>query len=117
MNKLESTIYNLVRKNPALKQFVRNMYQDIFDLLPRKKEYFASPYQYREGFFFGFHDVTPFSFDETKLLANQNRLDLRMPLPTEGLDVGYFDLEQGPIKDFHRVDTSYAWNYHKGCRL
>lgn len=74
MNKLESTIYNLVRKNPALKQFVRNMYQGIFDLLPRKKEYFASPYQYREGFFFGFHDVTPFSFDETKLLANQNRL-------------------------------------------
>lgn len=40
-----------------------------------------------------------------------------MPLPTEGLDVGYFDLEQGSIKDFHRVDTSYAWNYHKGCRL
>ena len=117
MNKLESTIYNLVRKNPALKQFVRNMYQDIFDLLPRKKEYFASPYQYREGFFFGFHDVTPFSFDETKLLANQNRLDLRMPLPSDGLDVGYFDLEQGSIKDFHRVDTSYAWNYHKGCRL
>lgn len=85
MNKLESTIYNLVRKNPALKQFVRNMYQGIFDLLPRKKEYFASPYQYREGFFFGFHDVTPFSFDETKLLANQNRLDLRMPLPSDGL--------------------------------
>lgn len=26
-------------------------------------------------------------------------------------------MEQGPIKDFHRVDTSYAWNYHKGCRL
>ena len=117
MNKLEFTIYNLVRKNPALKQFVRNMYQGIFDLLPRKKEYFASPYQYWEGFFFGFHDVTPFSFDETKLLANQNRLDLRMPLPTEGLDVGYFDLEQGLIKDFHRVDASYAWNYHKGCRL
>ena len=67
MNKLESTIYNLVRKNPALKQFVRNMYQGIFDLLPRKKEYFASPYQYWKGFFFGFHDVTPFSFDETKL--------------------------------------------------
>ena len=40
-----------------------------------------------------------------------------MPLPSDGLDVGYFDLEQGPIKDFHRVDTSYAWNYHKGCRL
>ena len=104
MNNLESTIYNLVRKNPALKQFVR-------------KEYFAYPYQYREGFFFGFHDVTPFSYDETKLLANQNKIDLRMPLSTDGLNVGYFDLELGSIKDFHRVDTSYAWNYHKGCRL
>ena len=37
MNKLESTIYNLVRKNPALKQFVRNMYQGIFDLLPGRR--------------------------------------------------------------------------------
>ena len=35
----------------------------------------------------------------------------------QGLDVGYFDLEQGTIKDFHKVDTSYAWNYHKGCRF
>lgn len=117
MNKLESTIYNLIRKNPALKQFVRNMYQGIFDLLPKKKEYFASTYQYKRGFFFGFHDVTPFSYDETKLLANQNKLDLRMPLLSDGLNVGYFDLEQGSIKDFHQVDTSYAWNYHKGCRL
>ena len=33
-------------------------------------------------------------------MANQNRLDLRMPLPSDGLDVGYFDLEQGTIKDF-----------------
>ena len=37
MNKLESTIYGLVRKNPTLKQFVRNMYQGVFDLLPKRK--------------------------------------------------------------------------------
>ena len=59
MNKLESTIYSLVRKNPALKQLVRNMYQGVFDLLPKKKDYFVSAYQYREGFFFGFHDDPP----------------------------------------------------------
>ena len=34
MNKLESTIYNLVRKNPALKQFVRNMYQGRRSISP-----------------------------------------------------------------------------------
>ena len=117
MNKLESIVYNLVRKNPALKQAVRNIYQGVFDMLPRPKEYFTSPYQYREGFFFGFHDVSPFSEDETKLLANRNAFDLRMPRPEEGLEVGYFDFHQGMIGDFHPLGTSYAWNYHKGCRL
>ena len=117
MNRLESIVYNWVRKNPALKQAVRNIYQGVFDLLPRPQEYFAFPYQYREGFFFGFHDVSPFSPDETKLLANQNAFDLRMPRPEEGLEVGYFDFHQGMIGDFHPLGMSYAWNYHKSCRL
>lgn len=117
MNQLETFVYNVVRKNPALKQLVRNTYQGLFDLLPRKKDYFASSFDFREGYFYGFHDVSPFSEDDTKLLANRNSFDLRMPLPSDGLDVGYFDLDMGKFKDFHRIDTSYAWNYHKGCRL
>ena len=117
MNRLESIVYNWVRKNPALKQAVRNIYQGVFDLLPRPQEYFAFPYQYREGFFFGFHDVSPFSPDETKLLANRNTFDLRMPRPEEGLEVGYFDFHQGLLGDFHPLGMSYAWNFHKSCRL
>lgn len=117
MNKLETKVYNLVRLNPALKQFVRNVYQSVFDILPRKKDYFSSIYQYRENFFFGFHDITPFSYNETKLLANQNTFDLRMPMSSDCLNIGYFDFFDGVIGDYHCLDSSYAWNYHKGCRL
>lgn len=117
MNKLESFVYNLVRKNPAIKQSIRNIYQGIYDLLPKKKEFFQNSYQFKEGYFFGFHDINPFAFDETKLLANQNLFDLRMPKPSEGLNVGYFDIVDEKLGDFHQFGTSYAWNYHKGCRL
>ena len=117
MNSLESFVYNLVRKNPTLKQAVRNAYQGVFDFLPRKKEYFTGEYDFREGYFFGFHDVSPFSPDETKLLACHNSFDLRMPEPGEGLEVGYFDFRDGMIGEWHPVGISYAWNYHKGCRL
>lgn len=117
MNSLESFVYNLVRKNPALKQAVRNAYQGVFDLLPRKKEYFAGKWDFREGYFFGFHDVSPFSLDETKLLACHNSFDLRMPKFGEGLEVGYFDFGDGVIGEWHPIGISYAWNYHKGCRL
>lgn len=117
MNKIESTVYNMVRRNPALKQAMRNIYQTFFDMLPHPKEFFASDYQYKDGFFFGFHDVSPFSFDETKLLAHQVPFDLRMPLPNEGIKVGYFDFDGRQVGDFHKVGTSCAWNYHKGCRL
>lgn len=117
MNKIETLVYNAVRKNPALKQTVRNLYQRLFDLLPKKKEYFSGVLSYRENYFFGFHDVSPLSEDETKLLAMHNDFDLRMPNPNDALEIGYFDFENGVIGDWHKLDDSFAWNYHKGCRL
>lgn len=117
MNKLESIIYNVVRKNPALKQLLRNLYQSVFDLLPRQKEYFAGDFQMQEHYFFGFHDITPFSVDETKVLANHTLFDLSMPKPEQFLEVGYFDFYEGKMGTFHLIDKSFAWNYHKGCRL
>ncbi len=117
MNKIELYVYNFVRRNPKLKQFVRNLYQNLFDFLPRKKEFFFNKYQYKEDYFFGFHDVNPFSSDDTKLLACHNLFDLRMPYTGEGIEVGYFDFKDGVIGDFHQIGISYAWNFHKGCRL
>ena len=118
MNKLESIVHKLVRSNPTLKNAVRNLYQSFYDLLPRKKEYFKYGYNFKEGYYFGFHDLQQVSSDGTKLLAHRLSFDLRMPAPGETEQVGYFDITpDGHIGDFHRVGETSAWNYHKGCRL
>jgi hypothetical protein len=117
MNKFENIVYNAVKTTPWLKYLLRNIYQNIFDLLPKKAEYFSAPYDYKEGYFFGFHDVDPFSADCTKLLANHNDFDFRMPKKEEGLSVGFFDIHGTHLGEYHVIDLSYAWNYHKGCRM
>lgn len=40
MNKIEELVYHAVKKNPALKQFIRNIYQSAFDCLPKQKNQF-----------------------------------------------------------------------------
>ena len=57
MNKIESAVYGLVRKNPAVKQFVRNCYQSVLDLLPKGIEYFRDLTYIKEGFLFVFNYV------------------------------------------------------------
>lgn len=83
MNKIEELVYHAVKKNPALKQFIRNIYQSAFDCLPKQKNQFKNKLVFREGYFFGFHDISPFSIDDTKLLAQRADFDLRMPNPGE----------------------------------
>lgn len=118
MNRIESVIYGIVRRNPVIKTAVRNIYQSFFDLLPRKKEFFRYGYDYREGYYFGFHDLQELSADGSKLLIHKLPFDLRMPLAGETEQIGYLDFyEDGHLGDFHELDTTSAWNYHKGCRL
>ena len=117
MNKIEEIVYHALYSHPKLKLAVRNLYQGVFDLMPRKADFFDGEHQVKEGYFFGFHDVTPFSSDETKVLACKLSFDLRMPKAGEEIEVGYFDFSDGKLVDFHKVGETYAWNYHKGCRL
>ena len=115
MNRFERLIYNLVRSNPRLKNTIRNAYQAAWDLLPSKKVETRYEIVAREGFFFGFHDHTPFSHDDSKLLANRFTIPLRMPELGETLEVGYFD---GPNhNEYHAVAETCAWLWHMGCKL
>lgn len=93
------------------------MYQTVFDLLPRKRDFFKGKVDVKEGFFFGFHDISAFSDDESKILANKPDIFLRMPKPNESLGIGYFNFEESNIGDFVPCAVSTAWNHHKGCRL
>lgn len=117
MNKVEKIVYDRLKSNPWLKYLIRNIYQGFFDLLPRKKEFSINSIVFKEGYFYGFHDKSPFSIDESKILANHFKIPLRMPSNDDKLEIGYFDFKNGQINDYHTMGESNAWNYHKGCRL
>lgn len=117
MNKIENLIYNAVKSQPWLKLLIRNIYQSIFDCLPRKKEWHKYDWDYKENYFFGFHDISPLSADETKALAHHTVIPLRMPAKGESVELGYFTVQEGKLGTYHQIGESFAWNYHKGCRL
>ena len=63
--------------------------------------------------FFGYYDKTPFSADNSRILA------LVAPrqhgaLQNEALSLGYFDREHGT---FYPVSHTSTWNWQQGCRL
>lgn len=114
MNKIEKKVYDIVKKNPQLKNKIRNIYQTIFDILPDKKNYSENEIIERKGYFFGFHDICPFSYDEKYILSNKLEIPLRMPTTEDLLTVGYWDSD---LKKYTSVCKTKVWNYHKGCRL
>lgn len=117
MNKIERTVYDFVKSNPVLKQKVRNTYQGVFDLMPRKREFSANPILLKEGFFFGFHDISPFSMDNSKILAHKLKFDFRMPTKRDAIEVGYLEYRKNALGNFNALGETRSWNYHKGSRL
>ena len=115
MNKIESYVYKKVKNNYLLKNSLRNIYQGFFDLLPNYDSKFSSSLLVREGYYFGFHDLDPFSRDSQKVLCNRLLISLRMPTPQDALEIGYLDGKD--FSDWHCLAKTHAWNYHKGCRL
>lgn len=120
MNRIEKWIYDRVKNTPAVKFVLRNAYQMAFDILPTPSNESMAPIEARPGYFYGFHDRSPFAADERKVLAHRLSIPLRMPAPGEGVGIGYFDFDPsgvGKLGTFHQLGESLAWNYHKGCRL
>lgn len=115
MNRLEAFVYQRVKNNYLLKDAVRNIYQGFYDLLPNYPSKFLNEPVVLEDYFFGFHDVKPFSRDNSRLLACRLQIPLRMPTKDDALEVGC--LSGKHYSEWHLMGTTRAWNYHKGCRL
>ncbi len=115
MNPIEAVVYNIVKRNPNLKLKIRNAYQRACAFVPTRKV--ESPYEItvREGYWFGFHDKCPWSSDGSMLLANKLDVPLRMPLPHDYVEVGFFSGENQT--EFHPVAKTRSWNYQQGCML
>lgn len=107
----------MVKENPKLKQELRNIYQLVFDIQPKKNNIFNYKYDFAENYFFGFHDIDPFSLEGTKLLANHTLLETSMPVETDELIIGFFEIEKNRLQSFIPIGSTFSWNFHKGCRL
>ena len=115
MNVIESFVYNRVKNNYLLKNLLRNAYQGFYDLLPNYESRFFRPILVRENSFYGFHDNCPFSLDGTKTLAYRLTIPLRMPEQGDKLEIGCWTGKD--FSQWGKIGESFAWNYHKGCRL
>lgn len=72
--------------------------------------------------FFGYYDITPFSKDDTKVLAISTESS-KSPIFNSNLKatlkkaayIGYFDLRNPG--QFHQIGESKTWCWQQGCRL
>lgn len=116
MNRFEALVYDLLKKNPRLKNKVRDAYQLSMSLVPVKKIECDYRIVNRAGYFFGFHDKSPFSVDDKMLLAHHySGADNRMPEPGDRLEIGYFSGDD--YLQFNPLAETYAWNWTQGAML
>lgn len=115
MNPFERFVYDLVKQNPRIKMGLRDLYQNIFDLVPGKSDWSKNRVTARNGFFYGFHDHTPFSSDNKNLLAHQFEIPLRMPKSDDLLSIGIFRGKNW--ENFSELTETKAWNWHQGAKL
>ena len=110
MIKIERIIYDLVKKNPRLKNFVRNIYQYTFSFFNKNRVITNYKINSREGFFFGFHDKIPFSFDERYLLTHKI-----IPNSKDEIEIGVF--KGNKLLEYHPISITNTWNWQQGAML
>jgi hypothetical protein len=115
MNKLERLVYDFVKHNPALKMRIVKAYQRACAIVPQRKLVAERPVTVREGYFYGFHDKSPFSPDNSRLLGHRVLVDNRSVRAGEAADVGFF--EGDGWRDFRRVGSTTAWDWQLGSML
>lgn len=115
MNKLELIIYNFVKDNPVLKQRIVDLYQATLGLVPQKRLVSKLPITERPGYFFGFHDKTPFSADGTAMLAHRNLIGNRSVRAGDVTEVGVFTGSNWT--EFRSLGRTMGWNWQLGSML
>jgi len=111
----ERTIYNLIKKNPRLKNKVRDAYQLALSLYPVRESVINQTMEVRKGYFFGFHDKIPWSSGNRYLLANKFSIPNRKITPDDKLTVGIFSGEG--YRDFKPLGETKSFNWQQGCML
>lgn len=115
MNRFEKIIYDRIKNNTKIKNLVRDIYQKILSKIPKKPVKTNYNIIEREGYFFGFHDKVPWSFNNDKLLAHKFEISNRAIKPDDEVEIGYFFGNE--FKKFKKIDTTLSWNWQQGSML
>ena len=115
LDRIERVVYNLVNNNPRVKRKIRDIYQSVLDIFPVPDVECDLPVTVRKGYYFGFHDKSPFSHGDGFLACQKGLIPLRMPRAVDELDIGVFEGE-GWVS-YRPLTRTYAWNWHQGSML
>jgi hypothetical protein len=114
MNRIEKFVHSAIGDYPFIRIPLVYIYQRLLSILPIKN-YQISQVSEAPGFFFGFHDKCPWSFDERYLLAHKfdhtipSCKALNMPII-----IGIFDQHQSALSDFIPLSVTSSWNWQQG---
>jgi hypothetical protein len=70
----------------------------------------------RRDVFFGYYDISPFSNDETMVLATHTARSFQTPSSKTPLLIGYYSLIDSN-RFFQKVASTDSWCWQQGCRL
>lgn len=115
MNKVERFVYDVVKKNPYIKDLVRNYYQLMLSIVPQKKLETSYKTLMKEKCFFGFHDKSPWSFDNSKLLVHKYKMKNREINKDDEVEIGYYFGTD--YKNYKKLGTTLSWNWQQGAML
>ncbi|HET6413423.1 MAG TPA: hypothetical protein VFG53_15295 [Anaeromyxobacter sp.] len=115
MNALELWVYRRLKNNPAAKKLVVDAYRALLSLMPQRAIVTSFPYKERRGFFYGFHDKSPFSRDGERLLAHRNLIGDRIVRAGDPAEVGFF--EGADWSEYHPIGRTQGWNWQLGSML
>lgn len=109
----ETYVYNRVKKFPWMKDILRTAYQAA--MLPWLGRRYSSTYPLitRPGYFFGFHDKTPWCPENRRILAH--RLTGNFEPGEEAVEVGFFT--DSELSEFVVLDKTKAWSKQQGAQL
>jgi hypothetical protein len=114
MNHLEKLIHSAIGNFPFIRIPLVYSYQKILSLVPTKNYQIDKTIEF-PGFFYGFHDKCPWSYNDSYILAH--KFDLNIPINKVEkfpIGIGVFKQNSKDFSNFTIISSSTAWNWQQG---
>jgi hypothetical protein len=116
VNSIERIIHHSIGKYPFIRIPLVATYQRLFSFFPSTNYERTPLIAHLPGYFFGFHDKSPWSSDKTKILSHKFSVKRNITqIEKKPIEIGYF--EHNKFDHFISIGTTNAWNWQQGSNL